>query len=274
MYKNIFRGAAIGITETVPGVSGSTVAMILGIYGQLIYSLSSLTTDKRNEQLPFLLTFGIGMLFGFAVSLYLIDYLLSTYRTPTLLFFAGIITGFLPFLCKEAVSKSHTYFQKTHYFIIIFFFLLVAGGQFFGGGIEMNTTDLSVGNYLFLVLAGTVASTALVLPGISGALIMTILGVYEVATASVLTLHLPVILPILSGLILGVLFTSRLVRFLLEKYTMETYSAMIGLVAGSIIAVFHNAGGLMEAQVLIVSLLTFTAGLLLVSILKKVQNAG
>lgn len=89
MLGIIFRGMAVGITETVPGISGSTVAMILGIYERLIYSLSILTTKHRKEALPFLFTFGAGMVIGFAISIFIISYLLHYYRTPTLIFFAS-----------------------------------------------------------------------------------------------------------------------------------------------------------------------------------------
>src|SRR5699024_5640995 len=94
MFGVMFRGMAVGVTEAVPGVSGSTVAMILGIYERLIYSLSILTTNQRKKSLPFLFVFGLGMVIGFALSVFLIDYLLKTYRTPTLTFFIGIIVGF------------------------------------------------------------------------------------------------------------------------------------------------------------------------------------
>ena len=73
MFKIIFRGMAIGVTEIVPGVSGSTVAMILGIYERLLYSLSILTTNKRKEAIPFLITLGFGMVIGFASALFIIN---------------------------------------------------------------------------------------------------------------------------------------------------------------------------------------------------------
>ncbi|MDQ0353006.1 putative membrane protein [Alkalibacillus filiformis] len=83
------------------------------------------------------------------------------------------------------------------------------------------------------MVAGFVASTALVLPGISGALMLTILGNYELATASLVQFYWPVILSIGVGVIAGVLFMSRLIQNLLNHYTQSTYAAMVGLVAGS-----------------------------------------
>ncbi len=181
---------AIGITETVPGVSGSTIAMILGIYEKLIYSLSILTSHERKEAMPFLITFGLGMVIGFALSINIINYLLHTYRTPTLMFFVGIIVAFIPFLWKEANNHAKTNLTMKHYLIITLFVCLVVLGQLLGGSNTLEMSNLSLGNYLFLVSAGFIASTALVLPGISGALMLTILGIYEIATAAVISLYI------------------------------------------------------------------------------------
>src|SRR5699024_12877629 len=98
MLVILLCGMAVGVTETVPGVSGSTVAMILGIYERLVYSLSILTTNQRKKAFPFLTVFVIGMVIGFALSIFLIGYLLTTYRTPTLTFFICIIIFFFYYI--------------------------------------------------------------------------------------------------------------------------------------------------------------------------------
>ena len=161
MFGVMFRGMAVGVTEAVPGVSGSTVAMILGIYERLIYSLSILTTNQRKKSLPFLFVFGLGMVIGFALSVFLIDYLLKTYRTPTLTFFIGIIVGFLPYLWKETIKLSKQKLKIKHYIIILLLLCLVILGQLLGGMSNIDLSNLSLADYLFFVVAGFVASTAL-----------------------------------------------------------------------------------------------------------------
>src|SRR5699024_5988048 len=121
MLGIMLRGVAVGITEAVPGVSGSTVAMILGIYERLIYSLSILTTKQRKKAMPFLFMFVTGMIVGLVVAVFLIGYLLKNYRTPTFTFFMGIIIGFLPYLWKETRSLSNTKLNIKHYLIIFLF---------------------------------------------------------------------------------------------------------------------------------------------------------
>jgi putative membrane protein len=273
MLGIIVRGMAMGMTEVVPGVSGSTVAMILGVYERLIYSLSVVTTDRRNEVIPFLVTFGFGMIIGFASALYIIRYLLENYNTPTLLFFLGIIVGFLPYLWGEAQQQAKAGLQTKHYIIIFIFISIVIVGQLLSGITSVEINNLSIINYAFLIVSGFIASTALVLPGISGALIFMILGVYEIATDSLLTLNLPVILSIGAGVIIGVLLTSKLIRFLLANYSAGTYSAMLGLVIGSIYAISDNLSGPVNGQVILMSLVTFAAGFVLVVFLKRYQNS-
>ncbi|RKL64736.1 DUF368 domain-containing protein [Salipaludibacillus neizhouensis] len=272
MLGIILRGMAVGITETVPGISGSTVAMILGIYERLIYSLSILTTKHRKEALPFLCTFGTGMVIGFAISIFIIDYLLSNYRTPTLTFFIGIIVGFLPYLWKETLHHSKNKLTLKHYIIMLLFLSIVVFGQFFSGMNQIDLNSLSIADYIFFAVAGFIASTALVLPGLSGALILTILGIYEIATASLMSFDLPIILAIGLGIVLGVLLTSKLIRYLLANYMVETYAAMIGLVSGSIYAIQYNLDSVFGTSTIVVSLITFFAGIAFIITLKQTQN--
>ncbi|GAE30483.1 DUF368 domain-containing protein [Alkalihalobacillus hemicellulosilyticus] len=272
MVKLILRGMAVGMTETVPGISGSTVAMIVGIYERLIYSLSILTTNKRKEAIPFLLTFGVGMVLGFGCSIFIIKFLLETYRTPTFLFFVGIIVGFLPYLWHDTIKHAQSKLRVKHYVIMLFFFGVVVGSQVLGSFHFIDWNHLTFFDYVFFIIAGFIASTALVLPGISGALILTILGLYEAMTASLVALNWPILFAVGSGILLGVLLTSKLIRYLLKHYTSETYSAMVGLVSGSIFAILNELDGVINNQVIIASLITFVGGIVLIFLLQQTQK--
>src|SRR5699024_10312191 len=161
-------------------------------------------------------------------TLYFSDWLsINTYRTPTLRI--GIIVGFLPYLWKETINLSEQKLKIKHYIIILLFLCLVIFGQLLGGSSNIDLHNLSLTDFLFGV-AGVIASTALVLPGISGALILTIFGIYEIAMDSLISLNFPIVLAIGSGIVIGILFSSKLIRYLLEKFKIETYAAMIGLV--------------------------------------------
>lgn len=272
MIKNLVSGAIIGITELIPGISGSTLAKILGLYERLINSLSILTTSNRTQALPFLLTFGLGIFIGFISSIHIIDYLLNFYRTPTIMFFVGIIVGYLPLLWKEAFSHCYTKRNLKHFSIIILFFGIVSSVQCFTGKSNIDITNLDYSNYLFLVFAGFIASTALVLPGISGALILTILGVYDIAIESLVNLYLPVILTIGLGVVLGLILSSKIINYLLFSFPLELYLAMVGLVGGSIIVMFNNIERTITPQIVFGSLVTFIFGTIFVYFLNHLQN--
>lgn len=256
----MFRGFAVGVMETVPGVSGSTVAMILGVYEKLIENLSLLTTKERKRAYPFLFVFCIGMVIGFGCSLFFIDLLLTNYRMPTLIFFVGIIFGFLPYLGRDTLELAHGRLSIRHFSIFIIFLSLVAFGQSLNVVNELDVGNLSAYHYVFLISVGFIASTALVLPGISGALILTIFGVYEFAKDALLQLQIPIVLSIGSGVFLGVLISSKFIRFLLQNYKVETYCAMVGLVTGSIYAILHHVQFDLNLPMMISSMVTFFLG--------------
>ncbi|HLQ98449.1 MAG TPA: DUF368 domain-containing protein [Candidatus Dormibacteraeota bacterium] len=264
MIKNIAKGAIVGVTELVPGISGSTIAMLLNCYERLIYSLSILTTSNRKQAYPFLIPFGIGLFLGAISSMHLINYLLSEYRTPTLMFFMGIIVSYLPVLWKEPFKESPQKRRFRHYFLIMLFLSIVVFGQSFTSTTVIDIDHLTFSNYLFLFISGFIASTALVLPGISGALILTILGIYEIALASLTSFHLPVILPIALGVVLGIVLSSKIVRYLLAKFPLETYSAVIGLVGSSIFVILSEIDNVITMQTTVMSILTFSFGVLVV----------
>lgn len=272
MLGIMLRGMAVGVTEAVPGISGSTVAMILGVYERFIYSLSMLTTRKRRKSLPFLLLFGSGMVIGFIIAIFLVGYLLKTFRAPTLLFFVGIIVGFLPYLWKDTLKISKKRLKVKHYVIIFLSIGIVVISQLLGHTSNMNLTNLSLANYFLLGMIGLAASTALLLPGISGALILTIFGVYEFAMESLIMRNLPVVFAIGTGVLIGVLFSSKFIRYLLLHYQLETYCAMIGLVSGSIFAILYNLDTYFNTQTIIISIISFLAGVISLVVLEKMQD--
>ncbi|MDV2582757.1 DUF368 domain-containing protein [Alkalibacillus haloalkaliphilus] len=269
MSQYIWRGVAVGMTEAVPGVSGSTVAMILAIYEKLIYNLSLLSTKHRKEALPFLVPFGVGMVVGFALSIVTIHLLLTHFRAPTLIFFVGIIVGFLPVLWQEGVKQAKRDYRLIDYIVMILFITVVVVASLFSDFNQIELTALAANDVIFLMVAGFVASTALVLPGISGALMLTILGIYELATASLVQMHWPVIFSIGIGIIAGVLFMSRLIQYLLNHYTQSTYAAMVGLVAGSIFAIFNTLSWVEVEQHFILSIVSGLLGFIVVSAMTR-----
>lgn len=181
----------------------------------------------------------------------------------------GIVVGLIPFLWREAIILGRGRLSAKHYILTFTFLSIVVMGQLFAGFDTWNLYELSLVDYLFFIVAGFIASTALVLPGISGALILTILGIYDLAKDSLLSFYMPVVLPLGFGVILGILMSSRFIRYLLKNYPAETYSAIVGLVLGSIFAILSNMDKASSFPVIVASGLTFLLGLLFSVILKR-----
>ncbi|MHA7964260.1 DUF368 domain-containing protein [Paenibacillus sp. CAU 1782] len=254
-WKSIVKGMAMGTVETVPGVSSSTIAMLMGIYENLIEAIGNLTSKRWKEGVAYLIPIGIGMIGGFLVSVLLISYLLEHFMQPTHFLFIGLVIGMLPSLWKTSRQEAKSSFRFIHVVLILLAFAGIAATRFLDQSGVATMSNLSAGDYLFLFASGWLASTALILPGISGALVLTILGVYYTAISAISEMDIPILLAISAGILAGVLLTSKLVRFLLKRYTLIMYSLMIGMVGGSIIVLYPGfPSGVLSIAVCIAAL--------------------
>ena len=250
----------MGMSTIIPGVSAGTIALVLGIYDNLIRSVSDFFSKRYKETLTFLIPLGIGVVGGILAFGQLIGWLLENFSVPTQFFFLGLIAGVTPLILKE--GKMMTKFKTPHFLLVIFSGTLFAFTAFFlpeeGAQAVYELTAVSG---LWLFLAGAVASTSLLLPGISGAIILILFGVYEPAIHALNTVNIPVILILTAGVGVGFILSSKAIRFVLQTYPYATYAAIIGLLAGS---VFHIYPGIaQDTSTMILSAVTLVAGFVL-----------
>ncbi|WP_413381901.1 DUF368 domain-containing protein [Alkalihalobacillus sp. 1P02AB] len=266
-WRNVFKGAAMGFVEAVPGVSSSTIAMLLGIYEKLIESISLLTSKEWKRGLRFLVPVGVGVGVGLVISLKLVSFFLERYPMEIHYLFIGLIIGLIPFIWKTGLQPSaqHTYEIKQS--IIMVLSLVIVASLNLLPRDHSVMVNLTMGDYIFLFGSGWLASIALVLPGISGALILMIVGAYQTAVNGAVNLDLPIILVVGFGVVCGVLMTGRLVRYLLHKFKQETYSAIIGLLIGSLFVLYPGVPISVFQIMICISL--FFVGLFAASILGK-----
>ena len=241
---DILRGAVIGVSNIIPGVSGGTMAVSMGIYDRVIYAVNNLTKQFRKsfrELLPILIGVLIG-LFAFAA---LIGTLLGTKsdeipltRLPTNFAFIGLILGGLPAIYKRVNMKS----AKLPGVILFLVFLVLVVVLPLLNPPEARTADHSVGTIFLMVLLGAIAFSTMVIPGVSGSMIMMLLGYYNSVINAMNDLRggdwssLVLLLPFVIGLIVGIVFIAKLMNFLLRKYAALTFCAIFGLVIGSPVA--------------------------------------
>lgn len=243
-WINILKGFAMGTSDLVPGVSGGTIALLLGIYNQFIASISGIFSRRFWPSFTFLIPIIIGMLLAMGSLSNLFDYLLSQHHIPTMFFFGGLIIGILPYLLK--ISNYKTSFTTKHYMMVIagIAILIVITLMNNGDKHAGETLTLSTGLIIKYFIAGMCASSAMLLPGISGSFMLLVFGVYGtvmLAISEVVKLNftgLPILLAVGFGVLAGFIISSKIIQYFLTHHKLMTFALIIGFVVGSLFAVF------------------------------------
>ena len=225
------KGFIIGGTMIVPGVSGGTMAMILGIYDELIFAISSFRKNPvRNTGL--LVRFVISAGAGFLLAVTPLSWLLQHYEVPVICFFLGGVFGAIPMISKKCGLEDLS--LKSFLYMIfgtgtVLFIAAVPQGVFH-----------TAGNGMFLIPAGIVSAVALILPGISISHFFLILGMYERLLDAVKAMELAYLLPLAAGVVIGVVLFSKFLNYFMEKYPTQTYLIILGFILGSVAEIFSE----------------------------------
>jgi len=277
---NIFKGFGMGTSDLIPGVSGGTIALLLGIYDGFISSISGLFSKRFWPSFKFLLPIIIGMGLAIAILSNLFNYLLSYHEIPTMFFFTGLIIGIIPYLLK--ISNFKRTFETKHYlmivlgiFILVIITLLNNGDKHSG-----ETLTLSFALIIKYFIAGIFASSAMLLPGISGSFMLLVFGVYGTVMFSISELMklnfaaLPILIIVGLGILTGFMLSSRIIQYFLHHHTTMTFALIIGLVIGSIYAVFpgYPENGLAWITSLLTMIIGFVVSFTLGQITAKSEN--
>ncbi|QHK60194.1 DUF368 domain-containing protein [Staphylococcus aureus] len=243
-WINILKGFAMGTSDLVPGVSGGTIALLLGIYNQFIASIIGIFSRRFWPSFTFLIPIIIGMLLAMGSLSNLFNYLLSQHHIPTMFFFGGLIIGIVPYLLK--ISNYKTSFTTKHYMMVIagIAILIVITLMNNGDKHAGETLTLSTGLIIKYFIAGMCASSAMLLPGISGSFMLLVFGVYGtvmLAISEVVKLNftgLPILLAVGFGVLAGFIISSKIIQYFLTHHKLMTFALIIGFVVGSLFAVF------------------------------------
>lgn len=258
-WKNFYRGLIMGISDLIPGVSGGTIAVILGIYNRLLEAISGFFSRKWKRHIGFLFPLILGISTALLLFSRLIEFLLNDHYVPTQFFFMGLIIGVLPYLVKQVQPKRH--FTYMHYMILIIAAVLLASLSFIQPLGSEPISHLTVLTTFGLFFSGWLASMAMLLPGISGSFILLLLGVYPTAIHALSTFNLPFIAVIGAGIVIGFVVSSKAIRYLLHHFPYMTYAIIIGLIIGSVFVIFPGFGR--DLTTMITSMITFAIGLCL-----------
>lgn len=261
--KNIFKGLLISISTLVPGVSGGTMAIVLGVYDDLIHAISSFFEDWRKHT-KLLLQLGIGAIIGVLLFSKLIETALIKIPDIMSFFFIGVICGGIPILYKRATKTDNNKINL----VFLFVGLIIASFMSKPGAVTTLATSGGSTGAIFLFIAGFIIAVALILPGISGSFMLLILGLYDITLKAINTFNIPYLIPIGLGAIIGTLATTKAIEKLLQKYPGKTYMLILGFVAGSIPAIFK---GFPSGGTLVFSLIASCIGFILIYLMGKFE---
>lgn len=265
-WKNLYRGFLMGISDLIPGVSGGTIAFILGIYDRLLYSISGFFSREWKKHIGFLLPLAIGM--GATILLFskVIKYLLKHYFDPTQFFFLGLIVGVIPFVAKQAGLRSN--FKMRHILLLLLVAAALASTAFIKPQDAELITQLTGKNAIILFLSGWAGSMAMLLPGVSGSFVLLLLGMYYTVITAVSDLNLPIILVTGLGIAFGFVISSKVIRFLLAHFHTGMFAVILGLIIGSVFVIYP---GIPEAGTpFVMSVVAVVTGLIVANILNGI----
>lgn len=238
------KGAVMGIANVIPGVSGGTLAVIMGIYDKFISAISNILKDFI-KNLLFLLPIVLGMGASIIISSKVIGNALEAIPLATALFFEGLIIGGMPILYKKI--KGHEKKPLNIVVLLIVFALLLVYTFVFGGiNNEVVIVEFNFIEYLKLFLVGVVGAATMIIPGISGSMTLMVLGYYNlvitdavgnITNFDLLSRNLNILIPFGLGCVIGIVVIAKIIEYLLKKFEIKTYFAIFGFVFASMIIV-------------------------------------
>ena len=275
-------GMLIGVANIIPGVSGGTMMVSMGVYDTLIHSITHLFKEFW-KSVKALLPYAVGMLVGILVFASLISWGLENYELPTNTLFIGLILGGLSPLIKK-IDRKKINAAAVVASILLFALIIWLGLQNRDSIQNADTIEMNAGQIVLMVLLGMVASGTMIIPGVSGSLVLMLLGYYKAVTGALKTfghalVHFDfaamgqpalMLLPFLIGIVLGIFGVAKLVEWLTGKYPTATYCGVLGLGVASPIALLlqTNLTGLSFGLVA-AAVLTFVIGFAIAWLLSK-----
>lgn len=247
MIMQIVNGFCMALADSVPGVSGGTIAFLLGFYDRFITAIDDLITgnmEKKKAAFGFLVKLGIGWVLGFISAVLVLTSVFESHIYAISSLFIGFIIFAIPIVAKE--EKDCLMQQKKYFFFTLIGIAIVSAITYFNpvsGGEGLSFANFNVGLGIYLFLAGAVAISAMVLPGISGSTLLLIMGIYLPIINSIkeiLHFNFSSFLPIFCfgcGVLVGVFSVVKLIRKALEHFRAQTIFLIIGMMLASIYAV-------------------------------------
>lgn len=260
-------GCIIGVANIIPGVSGGTMAVILNIYDKLIDAVTGLRKHFK-QSILFLIPVAIGGglgIFGFSK---LLKYLLANFPMPTFFFFIGLIFGTVPMIFNKVMTDKNGQKKFNVYSVIpfaVFFGIMIALSFLNTDNASSEQIQLDFVNWIYLFFGSALAAMCMIIPGVSGSMILMILGLYGTVLGAIADIlknfaaSAMILLPAGLGIIVGLLGGAKLIDVCLKKFPQMTFAGILGLMLGSLLSIYNNSGFAFNMQG-IIAIIAMLAG--------------
>lgn len=248
MIKQILQGMVVGIANIIPGVSGGTMMVAMGLYDRLIHAITHLKSEFK-DSMKLLIPIFAGAGIAIVALSRLFEFLLATYPIPTNFAFCGLIAGSLPFIFKKVKGHKVTVSKIIPFLIFFGVVILMALLGETGGA----SADVSLGfvNLLKLFGVGIIAAATMVVPGVSGSMMLMLLGYYDTILKVIndfvdalvkfdmggLMTGVGILAPFGIGVVIGIFLIAKIIEFIFSKAEIHAYYGIIGLILASPIAI-------------------------------------
>ena len=240
IFIHIIKGAIMGAANVIPGVSGGTMALVMGIYERLINSINQLNFNTlkkifitrdfksfaKDTDLFFLISITVGIFVSiFSLSI-LLEFLFEKHKILVLSYFFGLIFASVFFVGKTI---------KKYTSLSIFLFLI---GFLIAGGMVFISPSSSNSSFLFLIISGAIAMCSMILPGLSGSFVLLLIGNYELIICAINDLNFSILIPFGIGALSGIILFAKFLQFIFKKFRNNTISLLTGFIFGSLIVLW------------------------------------
>lgn len=242
--KFFLCGIVFGTANVIPGVSGGTMLIVFGVFDRITEAISGIKQIFKN--FAFLVTFALGAGAGILLSAKVIGSMFATYAIQTNMFFIGLILGGVPLILKFGTSEKKVKPLCAVPFLaamaVVITLTVLEKLDIFSMTAE-NVTSFDALFSLKMFVCAAIAAVTMIIPGISGSFMMMLLGVYETIIGALNDWNFYVIIPFALGAVVGIIFGAKLISVLIKKNKLMVYSAIMGMVIGSVYAILPDGFG-------------------------------
>ena len=259
------KGFIVGSTMMVPGVSGGSMAMILGIYDHLIASLSSFFSDWK-ANLLYLAAFAIPSVFGIVLCADPITSVIDRFPIVSMFFFFGLVFGSVPMLLRKAEIAS---FRLKHAVALVLGAAAVIGMSYIPHADTAAVSVMDARTFILQAITGVVVAIGFILPGISTSYLLLLLGTYDFIMEAIASLSILPLLPLAAGFIAGTLALTRVLEMCMQRLPGLTYMLITGFLLGSVYTVYP---GNPHGWDILFSAAAFSAGFIIIFIVSRLEE--